>query len=122
MSIVKFYHLGQIDSAILNAICDNDLEYVQRILTTNCYETLDQNEKEKQVFYSIYDNALSGVYDLEPFLKYIIFDYKISEENSINDIPDLANKVKDMFVTRRLNEELSAELVNNNQPNKKPKV
>lgn len=111
MNLKKFYDTDEIDALVEQATNDKNLEIIKKTLTNKCYENLTQDEKEEAVFLAIYHECIFESKD-DKFLKYIIFDYKIKEEISVEKIlkDDLDQKVKVMFDTRRLNEELNHEL------------
>lgn len=120
-NVIKYHEAGQLINKVDRAILENDLETVKQILINNCYEHLTQQEKEQTLFYSIYSQSFASD-NAAPFLKYIIFDYKISEGNSITNIPELSEKIRNMFENRKLNEALSNELHSNEQTSKRLKV
>lgn len=120
--LLKFHEAGQLIFKVENAIRENNLETVKDILNSECYKRLTKQEKEEKVFYELYIESFNSN-NADHFLRYIIFDYKISEETSIHTIPDLNDKIRNMFEARKLNEELRTELeVNNDKSTKKPKV
>ncbi len=106
---MRFYQTGHLTNTVSAALVDNDIPAIKNLFLSNSYNKLTKKEKEKQIFYTIYMESLTER-NVDEFLKYIIFDYKISEENSILNITDLTNHVKNMFDSRKLNAELSLEL------------
>jgi hypothetical protein len=117
----KFLKSEDIDFTVNQAILSNNLGVIKNILFITCYSFLNQEEKEEVVFKTIYSKYARNLTD-DSFLKYLILDYKISENNSIKNIRNLNIDVKNMFESRSIKEELEQNLITNIHQNKKPKV
>jgi hypothetical protein len=117
----KFHQSEDIDLTITQAIRSKNLESIKNVLLINTYSFLNQDEKEEVVFKAIYYDYARNITD-DSFLKYLIFEYNIKENNSIKNISNLNNNVKNMFESRKLNEDLNQELNNDNKTGKKLKV
>jgi hypothetical protein len=119
----EFYSIQLIHQEVGLAIDSNDIEQLKKIIFNKKYLEVSQDEKEQQAFIAIMH---SFNYDGqgENLLKYIIFDYKISEENSLKDLPneDKYQYIKSLFTLRNLNKSLSMELPSKKDNNKKLKV
>jgi hypothetical protein len=120
----KYYQEGNLISKVVHIMIDDKIDPIIELLfddSNNSYHLITQKEKEQHIFYTIYSEYLLDEKN-ENFLRYIIFDYNISKENSINGIPDFNDKVKSMFEFRDLNKELSSNLSKNESSNKKIKI
>jgi hypothetical protein len=87
-----------------------NLDKLVELIHEKNYLTLDNVTKERQLFYI----AVNTINTFGPFdngikvLNYLIFDYNITEENSLNYIPaKLKKHVEPLFTTRSLNKELN---------------
>jgi hypothetical protein len=122
--VKKYYQTGSMVSYVLNIMLDDDINPIKDILFANSnssYNLLTQQEKEQQIFCAMYREYLLDETN-EHFLRYMIFDYNISEENSIHNITDLNDTVKNMFENRKLNVELNSELNIQANISKKAKI
>lgn len=106
----------------------NNLDVIKEILKIENYLTLNQNEKEQQIFLCV-TNMFNYFNMAEKFLKYLIFDYHICEENSINykigeynaidQFSNVSDNIKNMFEMRDFHANLQNELDTNNDKNSK---
>lgn len=107
----------------------NKKHKIKNLIYSDAYSKLTIEEKEGQIFIS------SFIEQNEEVLKYLIFDYGIKEnyflewyknknEHTVNilGVSEFQEIVKQMFKTRRLNEELGKELCISSNSSKKPKV
>lgn len=107
----------------------NKKHKIKNLISSDAYSNLTIEEKEGQIFIS------SFIEKNEEVLKYLIFDYGIKEnyfsewyqnknEHTVNilGVSEFQEIVKQMFKTRRLNEELNKELGISSDTSKKPKV
>jgi hypothetical protein len=105
------------------AINANDKNQIKDIINSDLYQDLALKEKESQAFISAYIS-----YN-EPILNYLIFDYKIKEENSLAYITEmransatileftgLKKEIIQMFSIRKINEDLLLELKQQHNP------
>jgi hypothetical protein len=86
----------------------DDITIISRIINDSKYKSLTNDQKETFIFDGIifYYNLLGTG---EKLVDYIIFDYKISENNSIDKI-DVDKEIIELFKIRQLKEELGKEL------------
>lgn len=118
----EYYVIQRIHQEVGIAIDANNIEMIKDILINKKYSPLDQNEKERQVFMAV-EISFKHEGISEDILKFIIFDYNISEDNSIKIISANTNEyIKNLFEIRKLNSNLSAELSSNKERNKKLKA
>ena len=108
---------------VIYAVQNKEHKNIEQLINPNNHPNLTKEEKEAEIL----SKALLSfsLNNLEvSFFEYLIFEYKISEDVYINLDSEYKNKiVEDMFQVRRLNDELSAELLrDNNNPTKRPKV
>jgi hypothetical protein len=104
------------------AVFLNEQERIEKILIPDNYPQFTLTEKEKYIF-----NTLANQFILnnnnDELLKYFIYKYEISEENSLDIIaPGIKAVFEPMFELRRLNKELNINLEVNNHNQKKLKV
>lgn len=97
------------------ACSSNNIKEIQDMLSPDCYPVLTQKEKEINIF-NIANDLLESKELGHNILKYLIFDYGITEYPHFKQFH--CNEVKAMFAARDLNNELD----NSNKPSKKPKV
>lgn len=116
------YQEHPIYEAINEAAYANDLEEAKRILCLKQFPGITKEERESCLFseaYIAFKNYRKG----EDILKYLIFEYKITEDNSINKFEfNSEPTIKQMFETRKLQEELTSELNLNNTVSTKFKI
>ena len=120
----EFYSIQLIHQEVGLAIDSNNIEQIKTIIFSKTYPEVSQDNKEKEVF-----NALMRSFNYdgegEDLLKYLIFEYEISEVNSLRDIPneDKYEHIKSLFTLRDLSNSLSRELSSKtSNHNKKLKV
>lgn len=104
------------------AIKVNNTDFIKVLMNPNEFVTLKNKQREQLIFYYAATSFIStGKGD---FLHYLIFDYKISEENSINNPSEAVDdSVIKMFEARKLKEQLNIELNHkNNKPLQYPKL
>ncbi len=102
-------------------IKNNNLDGIKGILKSSAFSILPKAEVEHSVFRSIYYEY--DKYSNQDILKYLIFDYKIPEEVSIDLLQgDIDPIVKSMFQTRKLKEELTQDLPTTETNKKMPKI
>lgn len=107
-------------SELADSITSNNISLIKKAMNSPAYGSLIKEEKEFEAFKTVYQSVFLFGNNNE-LLQYLIFDYKISEVNSIDKIK-VDDKVKAMFQARNLSNELSTELDDKNKPNKKLKV
>jgi hypothetical protein len=128
--------LTYLDHIVDDAIHNNDITSIQKILTKNIHtitannsSTFTQDEKEQHIFDCIYTHyALSD--QGKSFMEYIVFQYNISKENSIKkytskktiNSSNFVDMIEAMFELRDLNKELISDLPKNDKSDKKIKV
>lgn len=97
------------------AISSDDVEDVKQLLEVNTYPKLRQEQKAEQIFSMVY-NSFNSENKGEKILKYLIFDYNISEELareaiSHNFNPEgISPEVQKMFESRKLRDTLNKDL------------
>jgi hypothetical protein len=107
-------------SKLNHVVGNNDLDQFKEIMTSQEFKIIPHYHKEYYAFYTSYINFKDKHNDI---LIYLIFDYNISESNSIDKISvGVVDTVKQMFESRKINIELNQELIENFNPNKKTKV
>jgi len=101
---------------------NNNIDEIEKILNSPIFSVLPKSELEHYTFRAAYFNL--GKNPNNDILKYLIFDYKIKKEVSIDLIEgDIIPLVQQMFESRILKSELSQELDTTNlKNNKTPKV
>lgn len=118
----EYYVIQRIHQEVGVAIDANNVEMINDILINKKYSPLEQNEKEQQVFMAVeisFKHEAIG----EDILKFLIFDYNISDDNSIKIISaNTTEYIKSLFEIRNLNSDLIAELSLNKEKNKKLKA
>lgn len=116
------YKEHPIYEAINEAAYANDVEEAKRILCLKQFPGISKEERESCLFsesYIAFKNYKKG----EDILKYLIFDYNIAEDNSINKFEfNSEPTIRQMFETRKLQHELTCELNLNDNASKKVKV
>ncbi len=102
--------INAITSKVDKAIQSNDNKIIDSILETKNYTSFTLAEKEKIIFrhaslkFSLFEQGKSIV-------QYLIFDYKISLDNSLYYMNEHVDKeIQSMFDTRLLNDDLQSEL------------
>jgi hypothetical protein len=105
---------------IKEAILIDDITIVNKIMNNSKYENLTLEQKETFIF-----DGISSYYNLfgtgKILVDYIIFEYKISEANSLNKT-DCDQELIEMFKIRQLQEELVQELEVKKAISKKVKI
>jgi hypothetical protein len=100
----------------------NEQERIEKILIPDNYPQFTLTEKEKYIFDTLANQFILNNNNDE-LLKYFIYKYEISEENSLDIItPGIKAVFEPMFELRRLNKELNINLEVNNHNQKKLKV
>jgi hypothetical protein len=107
------------------SIMVGDINGIISILSKDFYAPTPKDEVEQEVFLSVYkifqaNTTLSA----RQMLNYLIFEYNIKEENSLDKIPE-DEAIKKMFDSRKLNKKLKYELKQDLAPNnlsKKSKI
>lgn len=113
---------------LYKAVTENDIAFIRKFLHPN-YSKLTLEDRELKIFQHACLQFSQSNLGRE-ILHYLIFDYKISEENSLNkeNEIDAANgftandEVKKMFQIRRLNNELETDLKDCGKFSKRPKI
>jgi hypothetical protein len=110
---MKYYSARDVFvNSVVNSIEHNSVATLEYLMSSSLFSVLSEDEKQSLAFQATYLSL-----DKNPtndILKYLVFDYRIKEEMSINLIIDEVHPiVKDMFDTRRLNDELVSELDKN---------
>jgi hypothetical protein len=110
---------------ICKAIRANNCSVLNDIILSESYSSLTKKEKDNCLLNLAIRRFLYLPQNID-FIKYLVFEYKISE-NTYQLTADTAaysvsKKFEDMFAIRKLNEELNQELDSNNKNTKKLKV
>lgn len=112
---------NSIDDAIDEAIYANNIDMAKIILCSDDFSHISLEDKEWALFLSAHIGVKHNGRG-ENILKYLIFDYKINEENSLNKFTHLDDScltLKRMFESRKLQEEINCELNSNETIQKK---
>lgn len=114
-----------INNTVSYSIKVNNMEDIDYVLSCVPFPEMPKSHLEAQTFSASYFEFVRNGHDNA--LKYLIFSYNISDETSIGHLEkrgiDIDQKVKHMFKTKKLSQELNFELQNNSQHvNKKLKV
>jgi hypothetical protein len=115
MDLDKIKNFEQLYQRTVKACESNNAKEIKDMLSSDCYPSLTQKEKETNIFVianDLFENTKEG----QDILKYLIFDYGINEDHLFHEHD--AKEVKAMFEARSLNNELD----NSNKPSKKPKI
>jgi hypothetical protein len=116
---------NSIDEIINEAIYENSIDKAKLILCSDEFSHVSLKEREWSLFLSAHI-AVKHSQKGEKVLEYIIFDYKINEDNSINKFTNFSDDsslaLKKMFESRKLNENLQFNLELNELPKKSLKV
>lgn len=109
---------------LINIIGNNDLDGLKQLMSSPSFSILTKEQIESSAFQVSYFTCDHKHIHDNDIIKYLIFDYNIKEENSIDLIKVNINPlVKKMFESRRIQSELSVELNNtSDKPNRKTKV
>jgi len=107
---------------VMNGVKTNNTAIISEIMMPDKYPKVSKDKKEEIMF-----NNAATLFNTQnigqAFLHYLIFDYRISEENSINKIMvAVDDRIKQMFKIRELKSELNAELKTSEINQKKSKV
>lgn len=97
-------------SEVEQIMSSGNIPEMQKLINEKKYLSLDQETKQRQVFYVVVNtiNTFGPFENGIKILNYLIFDYNIKEEDSLNCIPlKLKKHVEPMFATRQLNQELT---------------
>jgi ArsR family metal-binding transcriptional regulator len=108
---------------VIEAMEQNNIKRILQLFDSTDYPSLTLDKREELIFQKILASfTLKNVG--EEILNYLIFDYKIKEENSINTLTgEVEQKIKEMFEKRKINDALVKELDDRNvHPVKRPKV
>lgn len=104
------------------AVFLNDQERIDKILVPDNYPQFTLAEKEKYIFDTLASQFILNNNN-DDLLKYFIYKYEVSEENSLDIIePGRKSILEPMFEIRRINKELNTNLEVNNHNQKKLKV
>lgn len=99
-------YITEIYNEVDMAIHSNDNSVVHKIMNDPKYCSLTTDQKEEYIFSGANFPFYYGKKG-ESLLSYLIFEYKIKEENSLNKIGSYKTKeVESMFKARELNDEL----------------
>jgi len=98
----------------------NDPKIIDKILKFNNYIDMTKSDVEKKVFALSY--FLFEQFKNDMPIKHLIFNYKISEANSIDISVDINPNIKNMFENRKLNSDLKSNLNKNKQNKKQIKI
>jgi hypothetical protein len=112
--------LGEFTKKLTPAIQADNFNIVQELMLPEFCEKITPNNKEEIMFDCVARSVMSSGIG-ENFLKYLIFDYKIVEENSIAKV-EVDENIKKMFEARKQNEDLEKELPNHANTTKKVKI
>lgn len=119
----KFSYAINLEQDILFAVESINLDKIKEILNKEDEHLVSKNFKEKMTFLRACVSFNENRIDV---LKYLIFDYKISEENARNNVADKNPDIQEMLYRRKVQEihsELAQELSNNDKEfSRKPKV
>ncbi len=98
------------------------IQLIGEKINSNDYLLSNKDQRESAIFTQIYDDFSFHGYNGD-VLQYLIFEYKIKTENSLN-IPNLTvqEHIKTMFNSRDLNDELKSTLNIKDNSNKKVKL
>lgn len=118
---MNFILNNNIRKKIEEAITSNNLTAFKKIMVDEISLVDNKDELEWQIFQTAH-----VLFFMQPnndkLLKYLIFEYKIGEENSLKRTRQVNQKVKTMFEQRRLSEELNNELSTNINSDKRIKI
>jgi len=100
----------------------DDITKFDEVMFSDEHKDLGNDNREKQAFFYVYDKFIyKNQSDI--LLKHMIFTLKIDEDNALHELlGKMDKKVKAMFVTRDLKEELNTDLNNKDLNSKKLKV
>jgi hypothetical protein len=99
-----------LDNEVLDAVKVNDINKIKEILLSGNHPKLSQDEKEQQVFSNIHI-SFHFFKNGEDILNYLIFEYNIKYENSLEFLGiNINDEIKKMFDKRKLNEEIKQSL------------
>jgi hypothetical protein len=121
MSRIREYLNQDLLKTNLNYIIrNNDIKGLNELISSPYFSSLPKEQIETIAFDMAY---LKFEKDNNKIIQYLIIDYGIKEELSINLIKGEINPiVKQMFLVRTLKSELSSELDSNQQSNKRQKI
>lgn len=109
-------------SEIGNALLSLDIKRVDELLNIEQY-SLISNERKMQILFVNAHACLHFLDNNEEIIKYLIFDCNIDQDFARDSIGlELGDTVIKMFKLRELNKELSLQLKENNQIQKKIKI
>lgn len=108
---------------VIKAIEKNNIDRILQIFDSTDYPSLTLDKKEELIFQKVLGSFTFKNIG-EEILNYLIFNYKIKEENSINTIiGEVEPIIKEMFEKRTLNDELNTDLqVQKNKSQNKIKI
>lgn len=112
--------IGEFIKKLNAAMKINDTSAIKELMLPEFCPKITHDKKEQMIFKHVSTSAVSKLIGKD-FLHYLIFEYKISEANSIDSIT-VDDKIEGMFQARKLDEELRTELVDTKNQVKKPKV
>lgn len=113
-------------SAIYNIVeyasASGNMKHIQDLLLADDFRGIPKDQREAYAFSSAYHIFTS--LDNDKTLRYLIFDYKVSESNTINCLSSIKidTRVKKMFEMRKLNQGLNNELINEKDNTNKIKI
>jgi hypothetical protein len=120
--------LSDFRQEIRKLLASEDIQAISDILSLDSYLSYSKKEIERTIFQIANMNyivlSLSVANNKNKHiktLKYLIFDYNISEEVSINQT-SVSEEIKEMFKVRKFQEDLNQELEVKNKPSNKVKI
>lgn len=118
-------HLSRI---VQEAVAENNIKLIDNALKHG-YKAITQDKKEQKIFDAIYAEYMFSE-QVQSFMEYIVFNYNIKKENSIQKYIDKKDsnsssyffKIESMFIMRELQKELSENLINSNKSEPRVKI
>lgn len=112
---------------IRKLVSTKNISSLNKILYSDSYLGCNKDKIEKTIFqisnmlYTVSKLSINIDNKNTETLKYLIFEYKISEEASINQT-SVSEEIKEMFEIRKFQEDLNQELDVKNKPSNKMKI
>ncbi len=115
-------NVNKFRDAISEVVKLDDINKFDEVMFSDEHKDLGHDNREKQAFYYVYERFIyKGQSDI--LLKHMIFNLKVDEDNALHELLGyMDKKVKKMFVTRDLKEELNKDLSNKDVVKKSIKV